>query len=222
VDAIKILTNLSAVLLLASCGNYLERKSTDGEQNQNLSKESLEFSLVQSKIFNARCVSCHQQYGTYSGVRRELDSIFLAVQSDRMPKTGGPLSDSLKQLLRAWVDAGAPEFAGKTSSPQPVEIQPVWASIYDHIVSSRCLVCHNPNGQAKFLDLSTRQTIFSNRDRVFGDGKKLIDFDDPDQSYLIEVIQDEAEPMPPIWSSIRRLNEDEVNVLKEWIKLGLP
>ncbi|NJL23880.1 MAG: hypothetical protein HC902_00960 [Calothrix sp. SM1_5_4] len=139
-----------------------------------------------------------------------------------MPKTGGPLSNSLKELLKAWVDAGAPEFAGQAPISEPIEILPEWNSIYDHIISSRCLVCHNPNGQAKFLDLSTRQAIFSSRDRIFGDGKKLIDFTNPDQSYLIEVTQDEVEPMPPVWSSIRRLNDEEIRVLKQWIRLGLP
>ena len=218
------LTIFSLSLVLSSCGNYLERKSEGDDGNLKFSKEELDFSIVQSKIFSPRCVSCHQQYGSYAGVRRELASISSAVSANRMPKTGGPLSGPLKQLLLDWTDAGSPEVAGQIPVQEPVTIHPVWQSISDNIIAPRCLVCHNPNGQAKFLDLSTRQAIFSSRNRLFGEGegKKLINFDQPDLSYLFDVINDDVEPMPPVWANIRRLNVEEIGALKEWIGLGLP
>lgn len=218
------LTIFSASLLLSSCGNYLERKSEKDDGNLRFSKEELGYSVVQSKIFSPRCVSCHQQYGSYAGVRRELASISSAVSANRMPKTGGPMSDRLKQLLLDWINAGAPEIAGQIPVQEPVTIQPVWQSISDNIIAPRCLVCHNPNGQAKFLDLSARQAIFSSRNRLFGEGKgkKLVDLDQPELSYIFDVISDDVEPMPPLWSNIRRLNDEEIRVLKDWIGLGLP
>jgi hypothetical protein len=123
------------------------------------------------------------------------------------------------------VDAGAPEFSGANSGQKPEEplgLEPNWKSISELIVFPKCLVCHNPNGEAKFLDLSTRQSFFEKRDELFGEGQKFLDFLDPANSYVIGVITDEFEPMPPEYSGLPRLNEDEVRTLMEWIGLGLP
>lgn len=214
---------LTIILMLSSCGNYSEQKGAE-EKNVNLSSEPIDFSLVQEKIFSSHCVSCHQQYASYAGVRRELDSISAAINANRMPKAGGPLTDGLKQLLQSWIADGAPEVVGQTPKTDPESLQPTWKSMYDNIISPRCLVCHNSGGQAKFLDLSTRQAIFSRRNEIFGpdEGMKLVDFDFPEQSYLIEIVKDEVEPMPPTWSNIRRLNNNEIQIFIEWIRLGLP
>ena len=67
-----------------------------------------------------------------------------------------------------------------------------------------------------FLDLSTRQNFFDQRHNL------LNNFEDVENSYLIEIITDPEEPMPPTWSNIERLNEEEVKTLIEWIKKGLP
>lgn len=215
---------LMTCLLLSSCGEFLERKGVSGQENLNFSPESLDFAIVQSKIMTPYCVTCHEQYASYVAVRREVDAIAAAVNSNRMPRTGGPLPDSLKRLLGAWIAAGAPEKPGLAPRPEPVVIVPIWNSIRDNVLAPRCLVCHNPNGQARFLDLSTRRAIFDSRNRLFGAdaGKKLLDFERPEESYLIDVVKDENEPMPPTWSNIRRLNGDEIRVLTNWIGLGVP
>lgn len=207
---------------LASCGNYLERKGMDELPREGLSLEQIDFAQVQTEIFQPRCVSCHQQYSSYSGVIRELDAIVTSVQLDRMPKTGGPLSRIQKQVLASWVAMGAPEISGDSADLDPVLLEPIWSSVFENIITPHCLVCHNPQGQAGFLDLSTRLAIFSMRDHIFGGGKTFLNFDSPEDSYLIEIVLDDVEPMPPIWSNIRRLNESEIRVLTDWIALGLP
>ena len=50
----------------------------------------------------------------------------------------------------------------------------------------------------------------------------MFDFENPEQSYMLEVIQDPLEPMPPLDSGIPQLTEEEIAVLQEWIRLGLP
>jgi mono/diheme cytochrome c family protein len=90
-----------------------------------------------------------------------------------------------------------------------------WASLTSSIFQPRCRPCHNPEGQARFLDLSTRESLLAERHRLF-------DFDNPDLSYLIQVVRDPVEPMPPLNSSLRKLSEEEVAVLVEWIAQGLP
>ena len=71
-------------------------------------------------------------------------------------------------------------------------------------------------GKQSFLDLSTRQKFFDRRHDL------LNNFEDVENSYLIEVITDPDEPMPPPYSNIERLNEEEVKTLIDWIKKGLP
>lgn len=216
------------VAFLPSC-NYDVQKNGAGGEVPDLTKSALDFSLIQSLIFApgsaGHCIDCHQNYNSYNAVKNELRAISAAINSNRMPKTGGPLSDSLKQTLQAWIDAGAPEKATQApKDPEPIVLQPNWKSVSENILFPRCLICHNPQGQAKFLDLSSRQVIFQARDRIFGEGagKKLLDFDSPQNSYLLDVIQDPNEPMPPISSNIPRLNAEEIQVLADWIGLGLP
>ena len=141
----------------------------------------------------------------------------------RMPKGDAPLSADLRGALAGWVAAGAPKSRDVSSPPPPpTELRPNWISISEKIVFPKCVACHNSQGQAKFLDLSDRQLIFNSRDRVFSSGSKLIDFDSAESSYLIQILKDEIEPMPPVSSRIDRLTDAEIDVIREWIRLGLP
>jgi hypothetical protein len=211
-------------IFLSSC-NYAEKKDAGGS-TVNVATSNLDFAAVKSAVFAPRCLACHQQYDTFAGVKNEIASIAAAVSSDRMPKSGGPLDDNLKKILREWIELGAPEIKGAVAAPPTViALEPNWNSIALNIVNKKCLVCHSPQGQAKFLDLSTRQAFFSGRNRTFGPSgaeKKLLDFETPEKSYLIDVVEDPVEPMPPTWSNIERLTSQELKVLQDWIGLGLP
>lgn len=216
-----LVTTLAFVL--SACGNYDQIKDTGDDTNLSLSAP--DFKGVRAAILEPRCITCHQQYGSYASVRRELSAIQVAVATDRMPKQGGALSNGQKRLLNAWVSAGAPERAGEIRPPPaPLPLAPTWTSLSEGVIVPRCLICHNPRGQARFLDLSTRQMIFNARDRLFGVApkKRLLNFEDPDASYLLEVLRDPEEPMPPPASKIPRLNTEEIETLKIWIGLGLP
>ena len=67
-------------------------------------------------VLDASCVSCHKAGLSLGGVRADTYSeafanrsaIVDSVEMDRMP-TSGPLSQAAKDLLRSWLDAGAPE-----------------------------------------------------------------------------------------------------------------
>ncbi len=221
---IKILTIFISSMFLPSCGNYLDQKTTEPVLNQTAQEKlSSDFSSVKEIVFSARCVSCHQQYSNYQGVNRELSAIQAAVNSNRMPKSGGFLTDSQKAILSAWIAKGAPDQAGSPSEPNlPAALEPTWKSLSENVIFPKCLVCHNPKGQAKFLDVSNRQIIFDNRNRIFGGSSKLIDLDAPEKSYLLQILNDEEEPMPPVWSNIPRLTQGELKTLNEWLSRGLP
>ena len=214
-----------ACVLFSSCGNYSESKgfkeSLSGDFNEST---GLDFKIVSQEIFSPKCTSCHIQYESYSGVARDLAAIKSAVESDRMPKNSLPLSPALKDLLSRWINAGAPNNVDSQDGNDqtgPVVLAPNWESLSENVFYPKCFACHNPNGQAKFLDLSTRQAFFEARDRDFG-GVRLLDFEDPEGSYLIEVINDPFEPMPPVWSNIPALKPEEVSTIVDWIRKGLP
>lgn len=226
----KIITFLTLSLILSSCSNLFNQSETpldlplkDPIVQDTSSSSSLDFESVKKTVFSARCTSCHQQYNTYQGVFRELAAIESAVNTHRMPKSGGPLSELQRSLLLSWIAKGAPEKEGSTGDLNPPFIlEANWKSISENIITPKCLVCHNPLGQAKFLDLSTRQKIYDSRNRIFGSGQKLINLESPNQSYLVDILLDEEEPMPPVWSNIPRLSVNEIEIIKQWINLGLP
>jgi uncharacterized membrane protein len=215
---------LMIMLSLASCGNYSEDAPFTVRDIQ-LSEVNLDFATIKNEILTPHCISCHSQYNSYNGVRREISKIAATVSSNRMPKNAPALPSGLKSLLNAWIDAGAPQFPGQGPvGPEPVKLTADWKSISENIIAPKCMVCHNPQGQAKFLDLTTRQGIFDSRNRTFADDQKLIDFETPENSYLVAVLQDEFEPMPPPppFSNFGKLNAEEIAIITKWIQLGLP
>ncbi len=211
---------LAILFILTSCGNYSETKGVLEDSFSRNLDAPIDFETINEAIIQPHCISCHQQYSTYDGVKNEANSILNAVTTNRMPKNTAPLSNSKKELLAAWVAAGTPLG---TDAPPPVnqKLEATWVSLSSKVFFPKCLVCHNPQGQAKFLDLSSRQAFFEQRDRDFG-GEKLLNFEQPEESYLISVINDPFEPMPPIWSNIEQLKPEEVEVIIEWIEKGLP
>lgn len=208
---------------LSSCGDYLKQKNSEIGDGLSTKRGLIsDFAVIKISILSQRCISCHAQYNTYGGVIREVAAIRSAVAINRMPKNGGPLTDRQKVELFDWIDRGAPEFVGDSPKPPlPISIEPNWKSISENVLFPKCLVCHNPGGQAKFLDLSSRQTIFDSRNRIFVDGSKLFDIDFPENSYFLKILYDE-EPMPPVWSNIPKISHEEFIALKAWILMGLP
>lgn len=210
-------------LFLSSCGNYLYKKTAQKSLSQSEQEQmSSNFLSVKRIVFLKSCTTCHQQYNTYQGVIRELAAIQEAVNSNRMPKSGSPLTEAQKEILLAWVSKGAPDQADTPVEPSmPMSLEPTWKSLSENVIFPKCLVCHNPQGQAKFLDLSSRQIIYDNRNRIFG-VSKFIDLEDSENSYLVQVINDNEEPMPPAWSNIPRLTQEELKVFNQWLSRGLP
>ena len=203
-------------LLLISCGNSLEFKEDPSTRFRgNFEARDLSFSVIKERILNNNCIQCHKAYDDYQTVLSEKDKILNAVLSDRMPKDAPPLANNLKGLLSAWVKAGAP--AGQLPPQQDSgKLEPTWASLSKRVFFPKCVQCHNPNGQAKFMDLSTRQRFFEEREYLLGN------FEDVKNSYLLEILTDPNEPMPPEWTDLGRLSEEELKVIKEWIEKGLP
>ncbi len=205
---------------LVSCGGSQDLIFED-RSNQAKTSGPIGFSEVSRSVFAPRCVSCHAGYSNYQTVRSDLSLILDSVSSNRMPKSGGALSDNQKEFLRSWAALGAPKDPAEPLPEPELPLEPTWKSLSVKIFIPRCQVCHNPEGQAKFLDLSTFAAILASKDRKYGD-QVLLDTIDPEKSYLLTVITDPDEPMPPRRSNFPQLNQTELAAVTSWIQKSLP
>jgi uncharacterized membrane protein len=93
-------------------------------------------------------------------------------------------------------------------------LEPTYASLRALIFDPRCVSCHSSEGTANLYPLDSLANIVLQTD--------LIDRNNPEKSVLIEAVTRETFPMPPPKSGYPRLSDEEVKVLTEWIRLGLP
>lgn len=215
-NAIQSLSLILCLFSLFGCGNYTEFKEDPSGSFRGISpSRELTFQEVKTEVFERSCTQCHSAYSEYDAVKSNLDAIVASVRSDRMPQNG-PLTDEQKGLLFSWLAAGALE--GDTQADQPPvakKLEATYESINRFVIGRKCVACHSPSGQVPWVDLSTREAIWKQR-------SFLLDFESPEMSYMIGIIEDEFEPMPPLTSPFEQVTEEEVAVLKEWIRLGLP
>jgi hypothetical protein len=81
-------------LLLTAC-DYSNSKALSEVPFQNdLGKAGITFKTVSERVLQPNCVTCHSNYSNYEIVKRELSSIQTAIDLDRMPKRGPPLTPS--------------------------------------------------------------------------------------------------------------------------------
>lgn len=207
-----------ALFILMSCGNYEEFKESASSFGSFTPVSGLDFSDIRKNVLDVSCLQCHRNYERYDAVVKDLEKIMVSVRSDRMPKDRTPLSVEQKTLLFSWAAAGAPRGSAPGDNPGDggaLPLAPTWASVSQNILFAKCVVCHSANGQVPFPSFETRNEMFAVRDQFF-------DFDDPEDSYFLEVIEDPIDPMPPPDSGFEKLSKAEIEVLKEWIRLGLP
>lgn len=82
------------------------------------------------------------------------------------------------------------------------------------IFKQHCGSCHNPNDQKGGLTLDNYAAMMQG-----GGSGDVIESGDPDSSYLVMTVTRESEPyMPPNG----KIPEKDINLIKEWIKLGAP
>ncbi len=222
----RLLICVSLVFVLLGCGNFFREKNSlaanvSGEEGASASA-TIDFAEVKQKIFAPHCVKCHSNYANFLSVKQNLSGILNSIEQNRMPKNSPPLTEDLKNILRTWFAEGANETLDQDSSNEPIPddvtlLKPTWNSLSLHIFEPKCLVCHSPVGKAPWIDLSSRASMAKTL-------LKHIDFKNPEESNLVIRLRDTEEPMPPLppQSTIPQLTEEEVVVVIEWIKAGLP
>ncbi len=142
-------------IFLASCGNSQEfKESIDSQFAESIKNIDIDWATVNAEVFTPRCTTCHSKYGDYEIVKANINAIVGMVRADFMPKDG-PLSDTEKATLFAWVDAGLPkdnlqkEPGQNTPTPGPVVPVPLptedrltFANLNQKVFTPQCLKCH--------------------------------------------------------------------------------
>ena len=173
---IKLQILLLSLLSAVSCGNPFQTKALP--QDTVFEAGQVDFSQVQKSVLTPNCIRCHGDYTDQKIVSASVTKIIDRIESGSMPLGGPRLSSNLIALFKDWA-------LNQSSAPRP--LGPNWNSIRAQLIGPKCVVCHNPKGQALFLDLSTREAVEAARDRIYGDGQKLIDLEDPlNEEYLNE------------------------------------
>lgn len=97
----------------------------DSRSEEGNSEVDLNFANIKVQVFEPYCLSCHSNatrnadgvnLETYEAVSLNIASIRQAVVSGFMPRNS-TLPDRQKQLLIAWIDAGASEFGSGEIDP---------------------------------------------------------------------------------------------------------
>lgn len=206
---------------LAACGPEPQLRSGLANASGEKLGDVPDFAEVRERVLAPYCLRCHVNYGEYPAVASQAAAVWDAVRTGRMPKGGPLLPTDVRDVLDRWVRAGAPFTKGPTPAPTPRELAPDYESLAENVFGPRCVVCHSPRGEAKFLDLSSGAGLRAAAAKSWG-GESLFVPEDPEASYLIQVIRDPVEPMPPRRPGLRPLNEGEIDVLVEWIRRGTP
>jgi mono/diheme cytochrome c family protein len=202
---------------MAACSSYQEKDVKDLSRSQG--GGTISYSTVREKVFVPNCVACHGTSGgvnleSYKSVKLHLKKIEKVVfVTQTMPK-GRNLGSAESELLRTWINAGAPEtVTGETpSTGEP--LQPTFASIKKKIFEPKCLACHTPGGAAAGVSLDSDKDLL-------GSPRDLVIPGNPSESGLyIAITRTDSKRMPPPSSGASALSTEEVIAIKQWIEVG--
>lgn len=201
-------------------------------------KTKLSYASV-TPVFKQNCISCHGTAGgvnleSYQSIRENIAAIERAVfKTKTMPK-GFSLSANQMQILKAWIEMGAPEEAPggssnptpipsatpiptptpePTATPEPEEIEATFKSIRQNILTKRCIFCHSGSGSAKHIPLSTLEDLIDSPREIVVPGNA------DESSIVIAIERTDDKRMPPRDNGAA-LSSEEIRVIREWITNG--
>jgi mono/diheme cytochrome c family protein len=186
-------------------------------------------------VFEARCIVCHGEASPQKSLDLRTTAALLrggesgpAIQPGRsgksllmdkiagqqMPPFDPKLTPDEVELIRRWIDAGAPSQQETADAGRLVTEQDVLP-----IFQVRCVACHGKREQKGGLDLRTQASRLKggNSGPALAPGK-------PEESLILHKL--ESGNMPPIELQkeyfVRSPTEAEVETLEAWIAAGCP
>lgn len=104
------------------------------------------------------------------------------------------------------------DVAGPPANPESALSERDLARV-SRILKSKCFDCHNSQKQQGGLDMTSRHALLEG-----GHSGPALVPEEPDESLMIELI--EFDEMPPRKEKDKRVNKDELTLLRRWIEFG--
>ncbi len=223
-------------ILLLICGSSLIAGALTAQEKPAASPPVPTFDGDVRPILQAKCWRCHGptvqkadlSLHTKAGIQKGGESgeilvpgkaaeshLFELIEQGEMPPDKkDPLTKEEVELIRRWIDSGAP------LGSDPAQTRP---ELSQHdvlpILLLRCTVCHGRHKQEGELDLRTRAAMLKG-----GKSGPAIVPGKPEESLMLKRVR--AEEMPPhkrlIEVAVKPMEPDEVATLEKWIALGAP
>lgn len=201
----------------SSCGFYHAKAQSD---SQGFSQTEVSYAGVNSRVFSRQCIACHNSSSakagivldSYDSVKANLGRIEdVALIKQSMPPSH-PLDSGSQQLLRAWINAGAPQEGPVNPNLPPLESK--FSSIRAVVFETRCISCHTVGGTAEKVPLVDYTALLSSP-------RELVLPGNAEESGLILALdRTDDNQMPPKTSGIRHLSEQDISTIKAWIQNG--
>jgi len=203
---------LSILTFVCSC-NYNnvhgEAPPKGGDTNNVSALSNLDYASVQATVIGPQCLRCHSSAGgakgglsleTYQQVRASMNQMYYrAIEKRDMPDAGLPQNQY--DLLKAWIEAGAPEknIGGKASAPIKGAI--TWKVIREQVFAASCLDCHAGSKPDAGLDLENIEAVRKNINGIFD-----------------SAIVKQTMPLEPYAA----MSDSHKQALMKWISQGMP
>lgn len=115
-----LVSGLSLAFTLTACNFNKQNVNTDNEAAVPVTAADLNYANVNNKVISPYCLSCHSAAGgnragvnleTYASIIGKLELVQATTILERsMPPSGeSQLNSSAYALLKAWIEAGAPQ-----------------------------------------------------------------------------------------------------------------
>ena len=125
-------------------------------------------------------------------------------------------------VTAAGVWSLAPARAADAPNPEGVKL---FEAKIRPILAQNCVGCHGPEKQKGGLRLDTYDNMIKGGKDDNDKPMKVVEPGNPDKSPMIEAVEYKNEDMqmpPPKKKESRKLPDDQIQSLKDWVKLGAP
>lgn len=198
---------------LSACNyNHVKKENAGNDpmaKNEAMLTASLDYPSLQRAVLGPDCLRCHSSAGgnqgglsleTYPQVRANLNRIYYrAIEKRDMPSGG--LAAPQYDLLKAWIEAGAPEKNTGRGTARPIQGPVTWTVIKNQVLKSSCLDCHSGANADAGLDFESLEVVRKNIIPIF-------------EAAVIK----QTMPLEPYGA----LTDAEKQALMKWISQGMP
>lgn len=202
------------------------------------------FDLVNAYVFQPYCISCHNgqhrpNLSNYALISKQIGAIenrcFTTTNPKRLMPKGrkGGLPTESAQLLKLWIDQGAPDAPARviheqnnSGGSQPAGGGPnkfvTFQQVFKQVIQRNCTPCHKPQNKWKLKDYNDINAV---RKQIRGILlTTTLDYMPPKK-------HPPKPPLPKHWMenlaatpgvNEKALSESQLELLREWVLSGMP